>query len=116
MERLIHDGSSHGDALPGFWSRTLHAPQDGPEDQAPAPVTDHAEWREQLDMDNRGLERGQVQLLGYRGDSPLVPEKPGAAYVRAAAAIGHDFGRDARAEYAARQHAAAHEINGFRRR
>lgn len=103
-----------GDDPAARWLRLLSVPPAEPERQAPAPVTGHAEWRRQLDLDHRGF-GGQVQQLGYRGDTPLLPPMTGADHVRAAAALGHDFGADARAEYARRQHAAAQAINGIRR-
>jgi hypothetical protein len=102
----------------GFWLRTLHArPHD--EHQAavqpnPPSVRDmspaeYAELRASLGIDRAGLDRGQVQQLGYRGDSPLVPPVPGADYVRAAAAqlAMNGYGPQARQDYGRRQQQAA---------
>jgi hypothetical protein len=99
----------------GFWYRLLYGPQDEPEHQGAEPVTDHAGWRQQLDLDHRGLDRGQCQQLGYRGVQVTRPA-PGAEYSRAAQVLQHDMGPDARSEYAARQRQAAEQIYGFRTR
>jgi hypothetical protein len=116
------------------WRRRLHATETGAQDEPgedmpggiPAPpgelqpavrpdtgMAEYARARESLGIADRGLDSGQIQGLGHRGVE-LPATMPGADHVRAASAIGHPMGPDARAEYAQRQQAAAAAIYGFR--
>lgn len=105
----------------GFWLKVLSAPSGDAEGQASAqpavhaetPMAEYAGMRGSLGIDRAGLDRDQVQMTGRRGDVP-VPQPPGWGNVRAAAALGHPMGQDARAEYGERQREAAEAINGFR--
>jgi hypothetical protein len=67
---------------------------------------DYAAARVRLGLDQLGLDRGQVQQRGYRGDTPMRPGMPGAGHAAAARALAAPYAA-ARADYARRQHAAA---------